>query len=355
MIKYKSDDIWIDLRPLPHKKIGSNLVIDWKNSVGYEIDFQYKNVKNKIKIEKYQLENQRNILYITIDKYVPIPHKIEASKLVLCQIKHLVFNKIIDNAPHLIKYLNNDEDAYLYSCQSNEKIMFKCPICGYTDLVVVSNLYNQGKGCPICSDGISYPTKFMASVLNQLNLSYIREANKSYDDFKWAEMYRYDFTFNLDNKKYIIEVDGGMHRYTTQQKIDKKKNKLAKENGFIMIRIDCDYGCNSKYAFIKNQILQSELSTLFSLDHIDWDECNKFATHTIVKNVCDLWEINKKSIQEISVLTTLSSSTVRRYLKDGKLLGLCPSYNIDNALKRRKSKSDNTNKLTTVKGDDVAC
>ena len=43
---YISEDRWIDLSGLPRNSWG----IDWKHSVGYELPFNYDNVKSIIKI-----------------------------------------------------------------------------------------------------------------------------------------------------------------------------------------------------------------------------------------------------------------------------------------------------------------
>ena len=56
---------------------------------------------------------------------------------------------------------------------SKKKIEVTCPICGYKKLISPHNLFCQGFSCSKCSDGISYPEKFIMSLLNQLNISYV--------------------------------------------------------------------------------------------------------------------------------------------------------------------------------------
>jgi transposase len=318
---YIDENRWIDLSGLPRNSWG----IDWKFSVGHMLPFQYNTASGYIKIEQCETSpNKRPILYITIDKYVPCPRKVHIHQLLYCQIHRLVSNRIADVAPHLIPYLKNPIDAYLYSYQSNKKIWIKCPICGYTEFIAVEKLYLQGKKCPICSDGISYPEKFMMSVFHQLGVDYIKEANKSISGFEWAMSYRYDFSFQFNDDKFIVETDGGFHKY--QLDVDIKKDTLAKNNGFQIIRIDCDYGHSDRYQFIKENIINSPLKDMFDLSDIDWDLCNKSAIHTIVKDVCSLWEMDGLSTKEICYKTGLSASTIWKYLKYGRDIGLCPTY-----------------------------
>ena len=58
-------------------------------------------------------------------------------------------------------------------------------------------------GCPICSDGKSYPEKFIASYLRQIGEPFITEYSA-----KWSNDRRYDFY--LPNMNMFIEVDGGI-------------------------------------------------------------------------------------------------------------------------------------------------
>jgi hypothetical protein len=332
---YINENRWVDLSGLPRSKWG----IAWKDSVGYEVPFNYDNIKGYIKIERCEVRtNQTPILYITIDKYIPTPHKIHTSQLLYCQIHRLVTNRIADMAPYLMPYLKNPNDAYLYSCQSNKRIWVKCPVCGHEDLITICHLYLEGKQCSICGDGISYPEKFMRCVLDQLNVRYVKQANKSTPGFEWAMLYRYDFAFRLNNNKFIIETDGGFHKHQTD--VDIKKDKLAKDNGFDVIRINCDYQHNDRYQFIKTHIINSPLKDIFNLEKVDWDLCHTSAANTIVKEVCVLWEDGLSS-KEICYKLGLSTSTVWKYLKYGKEIGLCPTYDEKISHQRGVIKGDN--------------
>lgn len=58
--------------------------------------------------------------------------------------------------------------------------------------------------------------------------------------------------------KIIIETDGGQHKEEEQKKIDNKKDELAMENGYDVIRIDCDYvKAEVRFEYIKNNTIHA--------------------------------------------------------------------------------------------------
>lgn len=77
--------------------------------------------------------------------------------------------------------------------------------------------------------------------------------------------------------------------------------------------------------YIKNSIMSSNLPKLlnFTEDQIDWDKCNKFATSSRVYEACNYWNSGIKSYKEISSIMKMHNSTIRRYIKRGKELGIC--------------------------------
>ena len=74
--------------------------------------------------------------------------------------------------PEIAQLLLDKDIGYHISPYSGKKIKFKCPNCGNISEHIVSNVVNRGFSCPVCSDGISYPNKFAASMLTQLNVEY---------------------------------------------------------------------------------------------------------------------------------------------------------------------------------------
>lgn len=96
-------------------------------------------------------------------------------------------NDISTIRPDLIKYFIDINDAYTHTIYSEDKVCVKCPICGFEKQIIIHNLTRSGLGCNRCSDGISYPEKFIMSVLNQLHIKYITQYR--IDGYK----YKYDF------------------------------------------------------------------------------------------------------------------------------------------------------------------
>jgi len=250
-------------------------------------------------------------------------------------------NLIFTTHPYLIKYLINKEDALNYSSGSTKKILLKCPDCGYEKEKSIYDLINKGFGCPKCSDGISYPEKFMFNVFEQLLNKYF-QTQLTRATFKWCNNYRYDFYIN--KLKCIIETHGLQHYEECKgnwitpllriQEDDKAKEILARESGIEnYIVIDCRF---SKMEWIKNSIMGSELPNLlnFKEEDIDWLKCHEYACHSLVKVVCDMWNDGIKSVTGITKELNIGKETVRLYLKQGVKLNWC-DYNPKEALKNK--------------------
>ena len=258
--------------------------IDWSNSIGYSCKFVYDTIEGEIKIVDYnKKENKLTIKYLNYE-----PYKIPIGSFKSCKIHNYI----------------------------------KCYVTG-----------------------ISYPEKFIMSLLDQLKVNYIKEYSP-----EWIKPKRYDFYFELDNKKYIIETHGRQH-YTNsgfpilpqeQQTIDKHKRILALKNGInYYIELDCR---KSDMIWITNSILNSELNKIFGLSQIDWSKCEEFALNDIVKEVCNYWrihnEINNEGVTttELGKIFNLSYRTISRYLKYGNRIGICHYSPNEEMSKTRKRK-----------------
>lgn len=338
---YLNENRWVDLSELPRLKHGENGIIDWHKSVGYTLRFQYDSIIGQIHIvsarmAKNSCNKRQSLISITIDRYIEQPIEIHPSTLRYCKLNHLVKNKIIDICPHMVKYLYNRDDAYKYSYKSGKYISTKCPICGYKDKKQIYALCSRGFSCPICSDGVSAPNKLMRIVLQQCNINFIPEAKKQ-NGFDWIpNRYRYDFYFKSDNgDNVLIEMDGEFHKKKEQQKVDRVKTNLALKNGFKLIRIDCMYPSNAPFEYMKNNILSSELKNIIPLEIVNWEYCQSELKTSLLVETCRLWENDKLAITEIETLLNISRVSVARYLKYGKQIGICPSYNKQEAFKRR--------------------
>jgi len=239
-------------------------------------------------------------------------------------------NAIAVTNPELVKHLVNKEDALNYSVGTAEKLLMKCPDCGYEKPITPRRFIKSGLSCPKCSDGF-YSEKFLFSVFEQLNLEFKTQLSKI--TFEWCGDYKYDNYITKING--IVETHGLQHYKENKnwitslnetQKNDKSKEQLAKVNGIKnYIILDCR---KSEMKWIKNSIMNSKLPILlnFKEDDIDWLKCHEFACSSFVKKSCDLWSSGITSTLGIANELKLNRGTVTNYLKQGVILGWC-NYN----------------------------
>lgn len=251
-----------------------------------------------------------------------------------CHCNNIDISKTIANThPHLSKLLYEKEDAYKYSYGSKEKVDWICPYCGEVvkGISIQKIVSRKHIPCKKCSDGISYPNKFMASLLRQLNVDFESEYSPN-----WIFPKRYDFYISKYN--IIIEMDGaighggktfdgkdGTDLYNT----DVYKDNVALSKGINVIRIDSKV---SEKDYISKNILSSLLADYFDLSAIDWEKCEKDSLSSMMIRTIELW--NKlEDIQSIMNSLSLSRVTVLRYLHKGDKLGLC-NYNPQNQMEK---------------------
>lgn len=231
-------------------------------------------------------------------------------------------NDISTTLPWAIPYIDDINYVYTHTKTSNKKTEMTCPVCGFKKKMCVSNLYFQSFGCPKCSDGFSYPEKFFLNVLEQAEVNFKTQLNKS--DFEWCEKYRYDFY--LPEYNCIIETNGAQHyengwyKIELQRKIDKRKKDLALQNGIkYYIELDCS---QSDKNYIKHSIITSNIP--FDVSYIDYDKADLMAQKNILITICKLYKDNPNmTLINIANQYHIHVGTVVRYLRKGRELGLC--------------------------------
>lgn len=256
-------------------------------------------------------------------------------------------NDIATTQPHLVKYLVKPEDANRYMGNSNKKIKVKCPMCDYEKEMKIDTLAGFGFGCPRCSDGLSFPEKFIRNLLEQTNITF--QTQITLDNGKT----KYDFYIPFLN--IIIETHGIQHykpsfeRYggrslKEEQFNDKYKRELALKNGIkYYVVIDCR---KSSLDWIKNSVVNSRLIEILDLnkDSINWQECAVKATNSLVKEVCDYFKNYGGTTAEIASIFGLGKTTVGRYLRRGDEIGWC-TYNNEITQNIKKQVSSKNGKL----------
>lgn len=320
-------------------KIGEHL-IDYKEDGSIKRDFtiidrkinckQLKNRKNTRKMYKYHC----NICGWD-DGWMLAGNMTKKQGCSCCKGLTVVkgINDTATTHPFLIQYFKNKEDAYLYTAHSNKEAWFKCPDCGFEKYIKINNLAFRGFSCLKCSDGISFPEKFMSNVLEQLCIDYIPQLSNRH--FSWCKTYRYDFYFKHNSKEVIIEMNGLQHyaesgfhlkgRSLEQEKEnDLLKKKIAEENGInTYLIIDSK---ESTMEYLKKNITDT-LSEIFELKNIDWIQANSYACSSLCKRVCDYYHQHLNlSTSDLMKYFKLGKTTIHRYLLRGTENGWC-NYN----------------------------
>lgn len=254
--------------------------------------------------------------------------------------------------PDIAKLLTYPEEGYLYTEFSNANLDITCDKCGNKlGKKSICDISLKGLSCKYCSDGISYPNKFMALFLNEMHENYKSEVIfdwckfPDYKDSNKITFGKYDFV--LEQRKLIFEVDGGLgHGFIKHSKSnvnhaeaiykDKMKDKLALENGYSIIRISCKYKDSSKKKDYMISSIKKNLSKIFDIDNINWDDIDKKANNrSLLIEACNLYNEGLSS-GEISEILDRDLSTIIDDLKDGSKYGLC---NYKPYARRRKNVS----------------
>lgn len=236
-------------------------------------------------------------------------------------------NDIGTTHPDKLMYFENKDDAYTHTYGTQDYAWFICPICATRKYMSIACFIQNGICCQNCSDGISYPEKFIANMLMQLNIDFIRQYSKA--NAQWIGNKFYDFY--LPEYNMIIEVNGMQHykqsfamsSYEDQIKTDTEKKNVALLNGIdFYIEIDARY---SEMNYIKESVLKNPISKIIDLSKVKWEDCNEAACNSLVKEVCDYWRSKKQepTTKELEKLFNLNRTTISAYLKKGTINGWC--------------------------------
>ena len=233
----------------------------------------------------------------------------------------------------LAQMLLNPEDGYKYFATGSQCVDWVCPNCGDIINAQINQVGMFGLSCKNCGDGMSFSEKFLYNMFKQLGCDFVY--NKSTE---WSENRMYDFY--IPSMSLLCEANGIQHYgrsfcmlhdrariYEEETENDRYKEDLAMTNGSKhYVKLDCRY---STLDYIKNSILDSELSTLFDLSLVDWNECFCFTMTSTTTMCCDLWNGGMKDTQAIADELSLHISSVIAKLKTCAEAGLCdyrPAY-----------------------------
>lgn len=266
-------------------------------------------------------------------------------------------NDIATTDPWMIPFFQGGEkEACLYTKSCKARIIPRCPDCGRPVAEQkINNIYNhKGVSC-VCKDGISFPNKIIYFVMEQLlakkQISYFQREYYIQKENKF-----YDIYFEINSKKYFVEMDGGLgHGYVLQKhdnsrsndkfkiypssmfREDVEKERLAESLDVKLIRIDCYY---SEFEYIKSNILNSELKDVVDLELIDWTLVEKQSYSNLMKTVCDYRHNNPDAFVKDAVEQfNLNAETIRRYWTSGNELGWCVFDRKTEDIRSRKART----------------
>ena len=157
----------------------------------------------------------------------------------------------------LVKYQNvaiKKGGQLLSTLITTKKLKWQCNE-GHIFMMTVHKVHRRGQWCKTC--GSSIGERSIRMILKEFNVHFTPQfiipslSNR-----------RYDFYFEYNNKKYLIEFDGIQHfefvrkyhkkklNFTQAQIIDRIKTYIAWNSGFNLIRIDYTQQENIKYHII---------------------------------------------------------------------------------------------------------
>ena len=236
-------------------------------------------------------------------------------------------NSLYKLRPDLIKYFKNKNNSKTHTVKSGEYADCICPDCGFEKRVKICNLSNYGFKCDYCSDKISLPNRFVATLLKHINISFKLE-----ETFSWAQKKRYDvYIPNYKGETIIIENQGIQHNIggfenlggrnlQEEQENDKLKEILALEHKISKYVKVYFYNQYNTFENCKDSILNSSLNTIFNLKDVKWSLIWEECQRSLIIQVWETWNTMDKNIRStvsVGKLYGIDRTTVARYLKLG--------------------------------------
>jgi len=162
----------------------------------------------------------------------------------ICKCNSFMNNQILNK--EFIQELNHEIDPWKISAGADIKLWWRCSTCDYEwGAFIYARTGGNQTGCPYCAsirkESIGY--SFCKKYLTDKNIQFVTE----YKISQILPSRRYDFMFEYNDKKWILEYDGTQHfrqtgwyddeNFKNNQEIDKIKNCVALIMGFNFIRI----------------------------------------------------------------------------------------------------------------------
>lgn len=153
----------IHLEHLPRKKYGSKTRIDWKNSVGCIVEFEYKGIVGEIEVLDSLPKGMLRL------KYKNDEFEFRADSLIKCQLGTII-GKITREFKVNVGAVFKDEcrhievidrDYHITNGKNGKnfrkKYKYRCLICGWSEGVIEEHHLINGVGCSCCSGTTTVP------------------------------------------------------------------------------------------------------------------------------------------------------------------------------------------------------
>lgn len=294
-------------------------------------------IKDQIKIKRKQCFDKGYIVECQTCGYIyqivesSLRKNIENNNYMLCSCcsnKVVVkgINDMWTTSPWQAQLLLNKNDGYQYMHSSiKEKLKWECPHCNNIIEKTPHDVYEaKGLRCQNCSETMSYPNKFMYTLLKEMGVFFIAEKY-----FDWSKNKKYDFylpKFNL-----IIEMHGiqhyeqcGLHKFTTLEEIqlnDKLKNDLATMHDIEnYVVVDC---MKSDFSYIKQNILNSKLYNMLDFSNINWLRIFELIEPPLIFEVAKIWNEETHDVSLIKEKMNLHPKKICSMLKRAASIGIC--------------------------------
>ena len=264
-------------------------------------------------------------------------------------------NDIATVRPDLVKYFVDSNEATKFTVSSNKSIQLRCPDCGEFKTMIVKNLSQRGFECPVCGQTISYPNRLIRSIMRQLKVDYLQYEWSQ----KWSCLQKYDVYFEINENKYVIEMQGEQHYgagWNRSKPVDEivkydfEKMERAISHDIIPIVIDARI---SDFDYIFQNIKDSMLSTIFDLSIIDIKKCQEDVMKNIIREICVEYMKNTNVfVNDIAKNYHINRNTTAKYLKLGAKLGWC-NYDSKQSFQKARDKVSQSIFVYTIDHDYV--
>lgn len=282
---------------------------------------------NQVFRKQYTLQCEKGHQYTVKEAYL------KAGRLKTCKkCNHPV---IIETDPAFASWFVDQTIPRTHPHGSHDQADFYCPQCGkIVRGKSINNVYKrQQVPCPYCSNGVSYPERYVTAFFEQLQIPFMHQYTVRFTRNQRRTHYKYDFYDPVH--KLVIETHGQQHyepgafeRFGGQtleqiQQTDAEKARYAVQIlGMQYIALDCR---RSDPNWIRREIIQK--LCLYPLETVDWNAVRQSANQSVILQMIQLSKqgYTQKQIGEIVHMNPSTvCSKLRKAQKDGLYDGITP-------------------------------